>query len=401
MMANENGIEEVIVHQPTAMSDTDRVKLWCTQRKIADTVTDGIITLGFDCVENLALLEAKDVAKLKLPIGHVKRLMYAVEKAFPAGKSANPGGAAAASQSQESAAEASQSASSVPQTAPPAQAIAQPNPDIDAADSPNVGGNVNNNNDAFVREVLAQGAGQPAIPTAQGPSAPTGTLSWQDPQVYIKHLTTQKLAPTHLDITDFVSAFGGANVEEVVSDTGSGQLIYKSGPAKPKLESISQNQWSLANLAILYKLIEDGNLAQDNMLDYLSYTTRVHQLLFSHDQASVFLYDREYRRLQNVHKFRWGTDIPHIQAVFLRPRVTRPQQQQQYQQKRPTQGGIRNSNQTTYTSQGKEICRNYNSFRGCRLAMCGFEHVCWVKGCHQKHSGPEHGSTAFSSKNLG
>ncbi|CAC5371544.1 unnamed protein product [Mytilus coruscus] len=76
----------------------------------------------------------------------------------------------------------------------------------------------------------------------------------------------------------------------------------------------------MANLAILYKLLvlEEGHLAQNNILDYLSYATRTYQLFLFHDVTSVFFYDREYRRLQYLHKFRWGTDVPHIQTVFLK-----------------------------------------------------------------------------------
>ncbi|CAC5357523.1 unnamed protein product [Mytilus coruscus] len=41
----------------------------------------------------------------------------------------------------------------------------------------------------------------------------------------------------------------------------------------------------------------------------------------------VLFFDREYRRLQKQHNFRWGTDIPHLQSVYLRPKAmyTKPQ----------------------------------------------------------------------------
>ncbi|VDI50862.1 Hypothetical predicted protein [Mytilus galloprovincialis] len=60
----------------------------------------------------------------------------------------------------------------------------------------------------------------------------------------------------------------GDNDERIVSESGSGQLILKSGPSKPKLESLNVSQWSMANLAILYKLLEEGHLVQNNILDY-------------------------------------------------------------------------------------------------------------------------------------
>ena len=125
--------------------------------------------------------------------------------------------------------------------------------------------------DPFVQEVLHQlGAAQLA---ERGIAAPGGNpqtlgqegmLSWQDPQIYLKSLVTPKAQSVH-HIVDYVNVLGVATSEEYISCTANGQLVYKSGPAKPKLEAISQNQWSVANLAILYKLLEEGGLGHDQM----------------------------------------------------------------------------------------------------------------------------------------
>ena len=46
--------------------------------------------------------------------------------------------------------------------------------------------------------------------------------------------------------------------EEVVAGTTDcNRIIVKSG-VKPKLESITLSQWSIGNLAILYKLVGEG-----------------------------------------------------------------------------------------------------------------------------------------------
>ena len=135
--------------------------------------------------------------------------------------------------------------------------------------------------DPFMQEVLNQlGAAQLA---ERGVAAPRrnpqtlgqeGMLSWQDPQIYLKSLVTPKAQSVHHDIVDYVNVLGVAMSEEYISCMANGQLVYKSGPAKPKLEAISQNQWSVANLAILYKQLEEGGLGHDQMLDYLSYSPR-------------------------------------------------------------------------------------------------------------------------------
>ena len=43
-------------------------------------------------------------------------------------------------------------------------------------------------------------------------------------------------------------------------------MFVKSGPAKPKLESLSKAQWSLANLAIFNNLVTEGELDKQNIL---------------------------------------------------------------------------------------------------------------------------------------
>ena len=77
---------------------------------------------------------------------------------------------------------------------------------------------------------------------------------------------------------------------------GSQQVILKSGPKKPKLESVTLAQWSVANLAILYHLLGEGKLDAPNILDYLSYTTKICQLEQNFNLVSVLMYDREYRK---------------------------------------------------------------------------------------------------------
>ena len=61
-------------------------------------------------------------------------------------------------------------------------------------------------------------------------------------------------------------------------------------------------------------------------MDYLSYTTEICQLLQWYSLVSVLLYDREYRKLQCHHNFRWGTDVPHMHSVYLQPRIPHPNQ---------------------------------------------------------------------------
>ena len=77
--------------------------------------------------------------------------------------------------------------------------------------------------------------------------------------------------------------------EEVVSSGPSGvELVWRTGPRKPKLSSLTIPQWSVANLVILSRLQDEGRLDATSPLDYLSYTRRIYQLLQRYDQVSVY-----------------------------------------------------------------------------------------------------------------
>ncbi|CAG2216116.1 unnamed protein product [Mytilus edulis] len=329
-------------------------------------------------MEALALLEGEDLQKTKIPIGQQKLLLKSIRQSFKAEtenapKSSNGG---------------------LPACPTTEDACAPEVTDIQD------GGNNNKNNptsgltDTCVGNVLNQLQQQQSASGVinQGSACFNNIQSWQDPQIFIKSLGNNKTNSNYLDIVDFVMLSGvniGDNDERIVSESGSGQLILKSGPTKPKLESLNVSQWSMANLAILYKLLEEGHLVQNNILDYLSYATRTYQLFLSHDVTSVFFYDREYRRLQNLHKFRWGTDVPHIQTVFLKSKGSNSNKFS----KPPVSTSKGFKPFSSHTAGGKEICKKFNSRLGCSLSGCKFEHVCNVPGCGQRHSGSGHQSS--------
>ncbi|CAC5393939.1 unnamed protein product [Mytilus coruscus] len=147
-------------------------------------------------------------------------------------------------------------------------------------------------------------------------------FSWKDPQIFLKSASFDPNV-NYFDITDFLPNTLGVlteSEEKLVSEASGGKLVFKSGPAKPKLETLTVTQWSMANLSIMHKLLAVGDLASSQVMDYLSYTMRVYLFLSSCELVSVLFFYREYRRLQKQHQFRWGTDIPHLHSVLLRPK---------------------------------------------------------------------------------
>ena len=121
----------------------------------------------------------------------------------------------------------------------------------------------------------------------------------------------------------------------MIGGQGDQQIVLKSGPKKPRLESITLSQWSIANLAILYKLMGEGKLQGPALLDYLSYTTKVYQLVQRYNLISVMLYDREYRKLQGSMGFSRGADVQHLHTLFFCKSGTNHSPLQQVRKKSP------------------------------------------------------------------
>ena len=211
--------------------------------------------------------------------------------------------------------------------------------------------------------------------------------SWKDPQIYLSRAALGKSSPSHYDITDFVT--GMVEEEVVVGGNGSHQVVLKSGPKKPKLENVTLAQWCVANNAILYKLVSESKLNTNNMLDYISYSTKVCELVQRFTLVSVLLYDRNYRQLQAQNGFRWGTDVPHLQNVHLIPRIPRPNGNQT-QTGGPSQPSKPHQNPGPLTLDGRVICKLFNTKAGCHYKECRYVHQCSYNECHQVHSATTH-----------
>ena len=138
----------------------------------------------------------------------------------------------------------------------------------------------------------------------------------------------------------------------MIKGHGEQQVVVKSGPKKPKLENLTLSQWSIANLAILYKLTSEGKLVGPALMDYLSYTTKIYQLVQKYSLNSVLLYDREYRQLQANIGFRWGIDVQHLHMLHLQSRDKQVKTgfQSQNQKKGPSGQSVRSKGDSRDTA---------------------------------------------------
>jgi hypothetical protein len=364
--------------------DKEQVKSWAASRKVSAATVDEIINLGFTSLEAVELLTAEDLKKSKISIGQQKLLLKAVSSLAPVAEvtredTAGTGTARAATPSNVPSGDDTQGNAAVHPAGE--EAFRQ----------------------SLLNQLQALPGGPPAraqggcIPATAGSSTVTGMYSWQDPQVFLKSVSNSK-TQCH-NIVDFVSQ-DCVNEERLLSSGDDIEIICRAGSRKPKLENLTISQWSQANIAILYRLFQDGDIDLPNVFDYLSYTAHIYNLISSHEVLSVFYYDREYRRLQAAHKFRWGMSVSHLAPGFLRLRA--PTQQGGGQKLRATQRPDRhtqrpNSAYQSHSASGRPICKSFNIRAGCTFRNCRFDHVCNIPGCGKDHPGHSHPQ---ESKNL-
>ena len=134
-----------------------------------------------------------------------------------------------------------------------------------------------------------------------------------DPLVYLSNPN-----PDYYDILDFIPHFTAVvNEEHSILNTDDIQLVFKSGPKRPKLQQVDQALYMVASSRILAKLIQSGKISLNQVAQYLAYQVKIGMLGQRYDWYSVLLYDREYRRMQAAYNFPWGSDSQHLAQVHL------------------------------------------------------------------------------------
>lgn len=380
-----------MANQPTPLSteqdpaseptDEELVTRYCLTHKISKKCVDELLKRGFTSLEALSLAESSDLDAPEIPPGQRRLILY-IAGALKI--KSRPKDSQSTSRLANGTAEASEQAETITihhdEVPNAANATCGANrPDVPANNQTACTGSRGNDHDVYQQHVRSLLQEQQRLSTSVPPNHPN-QASWSDPQIHLSS-AAGKSTSSFLDICDFVQT--SVEEEVVLGSQGDQQIVVKSGPKKPRLENLTLCQWSVANLAILYSLVGDNKLQGSALMDYLSYTTKVYQLVQKYSLVSVMLYDREYRKLQASLKFRWGTDVQHLSTIHLQPRdKVAAQGSQQRKTLVPSKPAKNN--------QKAEICRNFNSQKGCSFAECKFKHACIIPGCKQMHSALDH-----------
>ena len=194
-----------------------------------------------------------------------------------------------------------------------------------------------------------------------------------DPQVYLGGTTTTAGNVKVKCVVDYIPK--SATIQEEELDLGNGVTLRVKGGAKPKLESVTPAQWTVANARILADFIKGGQVSTQFTLDYLSYSVKIGELATRYTWSSVIHFDDDYRRRQAEFGFRWGSDSPHSSHLLLRERDAGRKQQ-------PRRG-------KQIPSREAPFCFNFNNGRPCQFGSdCKYKHCCEI--CTGDHPKTQH-----------
>lgn len=190
-------------------------------------------------------------------------------------------------------------------------------------------------------------------------------------------------------IVGFVNNNVPQDEKETSGNKGNAKIVVTLGSKKRKLETISIQQWVIANIHIFHTLLSEGKLtSQVAIQDHLAYSVKIMELLSRYEWKSILLYNNEFHKLQAVYGFLWRFDSTHLHTVMLQPiskansfaNITKSQPHL------PLRATLAN-----FTSDSRIICRNFNWQKACALHNCNFVHTCngkvSEKACGLPHPG--------------
>ena len=180
-----------------------------------------------------------------------------------------------------------------------------------------------------------------------------------DPAQKLLEPSTTPRGKRPLLIPDFVSSLPVVLEEDretVRGASGGAQIIFKtSHEKKPPLNNITFPQWSAEKFRIMHTLAKEGALStMSDIMNYISYSTKVSELAKTYLIARVVHYDDLYRRMQFATGCKWGTERQLIyQQSLHKPDTNQPGSTKQAN--RPPGRSTSTINPTT----GKQVCYDF------------------------------------------
>ena len=339
----------------------DKFKLWCLDKELKVDVIAQLVDQGFDSVLSLSLMIQDDVdelaiaqrAQIRLLQAAIKRAKQEIDGDPPVSATKEPTGASA-----------------------PTSSVTVADQHNGRQTIPNLGFNI----DSLLKGLPSQVDAPPSTPA-------NFSRTEFDPEFHLMAGKTGTGVSKPLDIIDFVGMSIKVDQidEHIVSELGDNHtFVLKSGPKKPKYDSLTVWQWCLGAIRIQHELTRLGRLTSDkDKRQYWGYICKILELNSRFEWQSVLEFDKEYRGHQARFNFAWGTEIPHLSSVQLRDKKLSFQNNAS-KNKKSTQSGNGANKKGSY-----QKCRDFNRDK-CVHNPCIYKHICSVDGCGKNHPAFKH-----------
>ena len=178
-------------------------------------------------------------------------------------------------------------------------------------------------------------------------------------------------------VSNFNTNYGLSNDQDVQLNEDTKIVITKKAK-KPEVVDYTCDIWSAANARIWMYLINSG-APTSTLLEYAEYSAMLADFLGLYVNHGVYQLDEQHRYRVAKEGRKWNDICQHDERRFLR-HLSIPDNISSIT-KKPTKSRTRRK--VVLDEEGRSVCWNFNSRKGCETTNCHFSHNC--ANCSAKH----------------
>lgn len=307
---------------------------WATVAKLTQKTVETLEHGECTDEETLCLLNGEDVARLDISLGQRKRLLAALstlrtKQAEPTMDGADVTGIAAGTPGNTDGPPGGDGAPDGNAGIVAGEDIARQAAQLMRAGQLLDGGRRGNGSSNITTSVAsnhsyATGIAPPVVSHTPPPSSNLGNISVYDP-CSILYLKSTKCKAVH--VIEHIPEEVKLRIKRkkadkmVLATSATGELTVKNADETVSYAGLSVDEWSAANIRVMYCLIDEGRLTRAQIDTYLAYTVLIMELVRAYEWHSILAFDARYREMQARLNCTWGTMGEQLRCQTLVVRV--------------------------------------------------------------------------------
>ena len=200
-------------------------------------------------------------------------------------------------------------------------------------------------------------------------------ITANDPRVTLTVRASSKKA---VHITDFLTEKAKKRIKNrrkdlvlARMDELEDRLVVRAEDQHP-YAGITISEWGAANIRVMNKLLNTGDLERSNIEYYLSYSASIFDFAEKYEWHSILDFDFQYREQQAEFQFMWGFINPRMELQLLIPRVNSINTRVQGNGARPLGNRFQGNNRQMSRNPRNIDCIQWKANNG----LCSFGNDC-------------------------